>query len=298
MPSHTSARDISAIGKYLVEFEQYLLVPEVTYPEEIYIRLDNSGGKTEIRVTKTEDPPLRTILGDTYSTGQVNFMTSSKAYAIFPLPTFLQYKTYALNVLDDACWSTLAKYTQRGWRTQDVLWEEEESPYHPIRKLRRIGDHSTWRIPLDMTNMEKCSMPNEVFEKAEFGMVLSSDGHPDTELNYTIEMEIFSAFTLRYQYMFTANDDDFWNNMVEDRTDRLTNIERMKLDEKRRFSFDNAALHAIRSSPVPIKSSDVPNTWTYYDDELPKWYEAWKEKQRKKSLGIDKFKDSDLWRVD
>ena len=149
-----------------------------------------------------------------------------------------------------------------------------------------------------MTNMEKCSMPDEVFEKAEFGMVLSSDGHPDTELNYTIEMEIFSAFTLRYQYMFTANDDDFWNNMVEDRTDRLTNIERMKLDEKRRFSFDNAAFHAIRSSPVPIKSSDVPNTWTYYDDELPKWYEAWKEKQRKKSLGIDKFKDSDLWRVD
>ncbi|MCJ1431823.1 hypothetical protein MMC27_001178 [Xylographa pallens] len=265
---------------------------------EIYKRLDNSRGNTEIRITLTKYPPLREVLGDSYSTGQVNFMTSSKAYAVFPLPTFLQYKTYALNILDEACWSTMAKYTQRGWRTQDVLWEEEESPYHPIRKLRRIGDHSTWMIPFDMTIVEKCSMPDEVFEKAEFGMALSSDGHPNTELNYTIEMEIFSAFTLRYQYMFAANDDDFWNNIVEDRTDRLTNIEKMKLDEKYRSSFDDARYLAINSYPDSVKSFEAPNTWTYYDDELPKWYEAWKEKQRKKSLGIDKFEDSHLWRVD
>ncbi|MCJ1377364.1 hypothetical protein MMC17_000459 [Xylographa soralifera] len=270
----------------------------MTGHQESYRRPDDSGGITEVRVTKTEYPPLREVLSDSYSTGQVNFMTSHKAYAIFPRPTFLQYKTYTLNILDEACWSTLAKYTQRGWKTQDVLWEEEESPHHPIRKLRCIGDYSTWIIPFDTTNVEKSNIPDEVFEKAQFGMKKSDDAHPDTEWNYTIDTEIFSAFTLRYQYIFAENDYDFWNIIVEERTDRLTSIERMKLDKKRRFLFDDAQRIICNRYHDAVKSFDAPNTWTYYDDELPKWYKAWKDKQQKKDLGIEKYTDSHLWQVE
>ena len=224
-------------------------------------------------------------------------MTSSKAYAIFPRPTFIQYKTYALNILNRVCWSTLAKYTQRGWRIQDVLWEEEESPYHSIRKLRCIGDFSTWKIPFDMTDVKKSSVPDEILERAQFGVYQSNDAHPDTDWNYTIKTEIFSAFTLRYQYIFAENDSDFWNIIVEERIDRLTSMERMKLDEKSRVSFD-ARVTIARENHDSVKAFDAPNTWTYYDDELPKWYKSWEDGGRKKGINIREYKDSHLWKIE
>ena len=101
-------------------------------------------------------------------------MISSKAYAVFPLPTFLDYNSYLLDIVDD-CRSTLAKYTQRGWRTQDVLWEEDESLYPPIRKSRRIGDVYTWMIPFDPINVDKSTIPDINFEIAEFRMGISRD---------------------------------------------------------------------------------------------------------------------------
>ncbi|MCJ1281928.1 hypothetical protein MMC26_001251 [Xylographa opegraphella] len=207
-------------------------------------------------------------------------MTSSNAYAIFPRPTFLQYKTYTLNIFDEACWSTLAKYTQHGWRTQDVLWEEEESPYHPIRKLRRIGDHSTWKISFDTTNVEESSIPDEVFETAEFEMFLSYD---DCQSTYVIETDIFSAFTLRYHHFFAESDVDFWTKLVEDRMGRLTYIERMKLDKDGRAAFD-LVKHLTSIRYERLKVFDAPETWTYWDDELPNWYKAWKDNQPKEDL--------------
>ncbi|MCJ1288872.1 hypothetical protein MMC34_000403 [Xylographa carneopallida] len=67
--------------------------------------------------------------------------------------------------------------------------------------------------------------------------------------------------------------------MVYRRTEPLTAIERMKLDVQDGASFGAAQLAIERRWDHSGRYVDAAKTWKYYDDELPKWYKVWQDKQ-------------------
>ena len=54
-----------------------------------------ANDEIEIELHVTICTPVESIL-QTYTTTEVNFLSWNKAYSIYPLPTFIQYKSYLL----------------------------------------------------------------------------------------------------------------------------------------------------------------------------------------------------------
>lgn len=79
--------------------------------------MDSSEPKVQSIVTRLV--PAQAILAGSYSTIGVNLFTCDKAYAVFPLPTFIRHKRYLLLPLSDHVSGLLEKYSRRGWRFQD-----------------------------------------------------------------------------------------------------------------------------------------------------------------------------------
>ncbi|KAH0379898.1 hypothetical protein KCU92_g7876, partial [Aureobasidium melanogenum] len=92
-------------------------------------------GSPQIRFHLTRTSPLHSILTDcAFSTAHVNIITWNKAYY-------------------EAMGQILSKYSAHGWRTSDwVDYDQARGCNKPgIREnLRRIGDSSTWIIPLNL----------------------------------------------------------------------------------------------------------------------------------------------------
>ncbi|KAH0300172.1 hypothetical protein KCU71_g12079, partial [Aureobasidium melanogenum] len=92
-------------------------------------------GSPQIRFHLTRTSPLHSILTDcAFSTAHVNIITWNKAYY-------------------EAMGQILSKYSAHGWRTSDWAdYDQARGCNKPgIREnLRRIGDSSTWIIPLSL----------------------------------------------------------------------------------------------------------------------------------------------------
>ena len=57
-------------------------------------------------------------MGSFYTTAIVNILSWNKAYAIFPLPTFVYYKSFMLEELNSRQAKKVANYARRGCRSQ------------------------------------------------------------------------------------------------------------------------------------------------------------------------------------
>lgn len=98
-------------------------------------------------------------------TAVMNFISWDKAYAIFPVPTFVHRKTFLLR--QDGDKQGLRKYDKRGWKLQKLSILKDRVPSHTLQPLRRVGDEFTWVIPFAISNVKDEGM--EIWE-----------GHPDS----------------------------------------------------------------------------------------------------------------------
>ena len=104
-------------------------------------------------------------------------MSWNKAYSIFPLSTFVQYKgyklvgRYKLAARDNLSCFSLRGYSFRPWNLQGLIRLEEHHLNHPIRKYRRVGDRFTWTIPFDTKNVQWSETPDQVLECDSFKMI-------------------------------------------------------------------------------------------------------------------------------
>ena len=127
-------------------------------------------------------------------------------------------------------------------------------------------------IPLDVTEVKRSTTPDFVLETSYFGMVKKRQ-----ELRfptYKIEAEVFTAYTLRHQYVYSYRySEDFCDGFVRERTDRLSDIEMMKLDG----NFSDV-LRAVNTPTYAWISHKFPD-WTFYDDEIPNWHKTWQKSE-------------------
>lgn len=223
---------------------------------------------------------MQAILSGFYSTVVVNIFTWNKAYSIFALPTFIRHKGYLLKPASDYLSPLLEKYSRRGWRIQGAMWpEEEKNKNQPIQFTRRVGDKFTWMIPFDTSNVTPSTTPDFVLEYADFEVDLRDFEGVETPY-YVMTANVFDSDVLEHRYVFG---DIFrrrnWMWFLGARVDQLTVLELYKMEPAARpvgfrqgFSRHTAMHGCMEGTPKP-------DTWTYYDDEVPSWYQVWRQSE-------------------
>jgi hypothetical protein len=225
---------------------------------------------------------MKAIVDGFYTTALVNIITWNKAYAIFPEPTFLHHKTYLLTPLDDYYKPLLAKIEARGWPRHEILWEEQKggvrgswqgwtNSNQPSRFTvwqRRIGDKRSWIISLPIEQVKQPAMLDTVIEYSEFDVEM---GKLDSvsDLYYYIRAPLFTSPVLRYTYTYTQVLNRLGEWLVYLSCSKLS---KLKPDE-RPAGYDDALLEAERIEHSFPEDYEVPEGWTYYDQDLPDWYD-------------------------
>ena len=181
-----------------------------------------------------------------------------------------------LQKLDEHLGEHLAKYSQRGWRIQDVVWEGENA-IPAIEDIRRVGDRHTWIIPLDTANIKTSTTPDFVLEYADFRLEKSSDTLADIQRgltyleHYEIKIMRVRAEVLKFEYLCGSYE---WRRFLSDRVLRLTEIELFKAEPSLRAPNFRELIRDPASTAW--ESFYKSKRWMYYDKEIPKWYSQWR----------------------
>ena len=212
----------------------------------------------------------------------VNIISWNKAISIFPLPSFIHHKTYLLQAINDSSVGPLTKYSNRGWRTQPVLWPEEATSSHPIQATRRIGDKFSWTITFDTSNVQKSDVPDTVLDHLCFSLKKTSPQSPGTVAYYSIRASLFTSIVLKYEYIYIAEVDsplDFFASFVAPRIQVLSRVELLKLGFEDAHQLEDSLLYTLQGKFM------FPPSWPFYDDQIATWYSIWQQ-QRLRSCDL------------
>ncbi|KAL8763422.1 MAG: hypothetical protein Q9194_007353 [Teloschistes cf. exilis] len=288
-----------ALHKYLCEKEGYRVNRKtggVDYwpiddwlETRTYTKKRADSTDSQIQIVSTAYVPIFAILNGFYSTLVVNVISWNKAYAIYPQSSFINHKAYLLQHMDDYNGRSVAKYDARGWRSQDVLWLEEETSHGCIVKPRRLNDKFTWAIPLDVTDITPAETPDFVLEFSSWKLVKYDVGS-DLFFYRTCSDKI-RALILKYRYTFLdrflssssgGNEGGFWEDFLQPRMIRMTLMELYKVPSakrsqliKEKMKSDPKNLYTL-SDELERCGISLPK----YDHEIPGWYAEWEKTQR------------------
>lgn len=231
---------------------------------------------TKIQLVVTQGMPVESILKGFCSTMFVNFMSWNRAYSVFPLSTFIQYKGYQLGGPFSRSPSLLNEYSLRGWNMQKLMWLEEKRLNHPIRTYRRIGDGFTWTIPFDTKSVQWSKIPDYVLEYACFQMHSRQDMGP---IAYQISTTEFIDQDLKYRYL--SNFNMLW--FLREKVDCSMLIEPREMDPSARpVVYAGRIDNGERSWQYRIVGSGQWESRTSRDAEFPDWCREW-ERQFKEN---------------
>ena len=242
----------------------------------------DADSETWISLQITNCPPAQCILQATDTTAEVNIIGWNKAYSVFPLPTFIQHKSYMLQHCDEYTEESVRELCRSGWNVQGVMWPEEKRSNHPIRERRRIGDRYTWVIHFDTRKVEWSKTPDYVLEHACFKMDLSMN-HDDDKLYdreeenvryYTIEAKTLTSKVLKHSFVYGEDD---MKNFIFPRLHSSTILELRKLESEQRPTNYDYILRNLGDIDGALADFDRPASWRYRDDEFPEWYKAFEK---------------------
>lgn len=92
---------------------------------------------------------------------------------------------------------------------------------------------------------------------------------------YDVSALIFQSHALRYKYTYSNYN---LMNFLAMRTNRLTALELRKLKPSERSAEYEDLIDSLeREVAVYHREIDKPASWTFWDSDIPKWYEAWKK---------------------
>ncbi|RYO92279.1 hypothetical protein DL762_001728 [Monosporascus cannonballus] len=285
--------------------------PEVETEEGRRIFSSSTRPGMELRVIRTNGPPIQAILTSSYTTASVNFITWNKAYSIFPVQTVIQHRFYPLKPLDDDFGSVLNELGNQGWTTRDVIWPDlaADVQVRKIHRFRRVGDRSSLVIPLSIINVPQASTPDFVIEYAQLEVITElpnvpragrhgfqqgpfqqgafnpfQQNQPRRNQFPWIQCHGLSSPALRHEYTLAS---ESWRNYVMERLRRWAWVELHKVEPgKRPEQFINGIPH---HSDISLPEEfQVPKTWDYADDQIPEWYREWE--QMKAESGASRFR--------
>ncbi|KAL9580239.1 MAG: hypothetical protein Q9212_004611 [Teloschistes hypoglaucus] len=294
-----------ALDKYLCEKEGYRIsrrtggvdywpiddwVETRTYTKK---RADSTD--SQIQIVATAYVPIFAILMGFYSTLVVNVISWNKAYAIYPQSSFIHHKSYLLKKMDDYNGRSVAKYDARGWRSQDVLWPEEEASHGCIVKPRRLNDKFTWTIPFDVIDVAPAATPDFVLEFSTWKLAKCREvdrrNISSKLLFYITYTDKFWALILKHRYIFQdrciscssgGNEGYFWEDFLQPRLIRMSLMELHKVPAAKRSQLIE---DTMKSDPESLYSlwAELERcgiSLPKYDHEIPGWYAEWEKTQR------------------
>lgn len=290
-------RGSGELGLYLAEEEGYVLDSTKGRDRRDYIQPDiveiwtllkrdpATGKELEVQLILTLGPPVQAILRGFYATIVVNFLSWSKAYAIYPIPTFFDHKGYMLRDQAEFKENLASKYRSRGWSYEEVEWPKDNPADYLVKSPRRVGDRYTWQINLDTVNVSPSQTPDSVLDHAEFG-VRNPFGWKigQHRAHYPISATVFKACTLRHEYLYAPNG---WIESLQEKMDQFTDSELHKLTPAERPANDVfeglighiEGVHQRVDEILDTQSWVKPDTWSYYDCEMPNLYCEWQQRR-------------------
>ncbi|THX80675.1 hypothetical protein D6D05_04445 [Aureobasidium pullulans] len=257
-------------------------------------------GSPQIRFHLTRTLPLHSILSDcAFSTAHVNIITWNKAYCMFPNVTFIDRRMYFLHNPDEALGQILSKYSAHGWRTSEwVDYDQTKGCNKPgIREnFRRVGDSSSWVIPLNLHKIRIPESSDSILESCTFQIFPDSgpqkSRHAVTGLKtFSIGAQIFSCCMLKHNYTFHTPDAS-WSRFLRENLSRMIMLEILKTGDAdliartRQPNFmlgDHKCCPLLRTRP----RFQRPEGWEYVDHMIPSWLEEWKSARRNRTGSID-----------
>ena len=217
------------------------------------------------------NPYLALVRGIAWSTAGVNFITWNKAYSMFPFTTFIQHQYFKLRAQSISAFPNVFKPLRENLEDRGFKPAEATGITLSPRYGSRVpGDKYTWCIPLDIAGIQPSQTPNYVIENSQFHVLY----YPPNK-RYYLTANVFSAKILRYK--FTCS-----HHWIDSKIDKLTFLEMEKLSpEDRPDDYERR----WRAEPHPGMGSccvpkRIPESWTYYDEEIPGWYEIWEKAVR------------------
>jgi len=215
----------------------------------------------------------------------------NKAYSLFPDALFKERKVYMMIPLHDGSENWISRFDPLGFTPLEVRWPQDKRKWHSLTPTtRRVGDAHTWVLPLDTVGVVKPKTPDLVLELAHFSIrqINAKFLYPRGEYvhgpYYAIAIDDFRCLVLKYIYCVPPESEFFWNEVCE-KCDSLVKLELLKIQKANRPQFpefrdsEPGAYFHLDEDYV-----DRPSTWTYWDDEIPRWYEAWVKKDKSREF--------------
>ncbi|KAL8655751.1 MAG: hypothetical protein Q9226_002923 [Calogaya cf. arnoldii] len=223
---------------------------------------------TKIHIIGTSDIPIQAILRGFYTTVVVNIIAWNTAYSLHPQMTFIQRKGYMQKDLNEFFSQQVAKYSARGWTIQTKLPDDHRFN-HPIRGHRRIGDPYAWKIDFDVSKVEKSPVPDSVLHYSSFSIHTAPRMLRNPRSHYVVETFLYTSPALRYTYAMSCY-------YMRDKARDKTLLELSKLNPDDRPQRYEEILQDLNSWwKHSFVSFQKPDTWTYWDSEVPRWYDEW-----------------------
>lgn len=261
-----------------------------------------SQPNTKIRVTRTTGPPIQAILTSSSTTATINAITWNKAYSLFPRQIFIKHEFYPLRPLDNDFGSELSELSHQGWTTRDIVWPDHAiEKLHNLSRVRRVGDSSSLIIPLDTTSIITPSVPDYLIEFAQFerlgdglqygqpqiGVSQIGQSHfPQSHFGQNnpqnnaprwsylqIKSKELSSPALRHCYISSSSG---WRNFVSERVLRWAWLELYKVEQTNRPTQPLTSSPLVSDVSIPPEF-EFPQSWDYADDQIPIWYQQWKD---------------------
>ncbi|KAJ2990846.1 hypothetical protein NUW58_g2756 [Xylaria curta] len=296
------------LTNYIRETEKYQHV-ETTGTRRTYCSSGRPGVK--LRITRAASP-VQAILTLSRTTAHINFITWNKAYSLFPRQTLLDHQFYPLGSLDNGFGSGLSELAHHGWTTRDIVWPDlaDKTACKVKGRLRRVGDNSSLVISLDTSSVQRPSAPDSVIEYAQFRVegrgspneddhdglqgfqnprpiggfrvVPSQSRDPNLRKFLTIQAQKVTSAAVRSIFTTASSE---WRTYLTDRLNRWAWLEFYKLESDNRPALPPRALPLV--SDVP--DFELPQSWDYADDQIPRWYQEWEEKNSVKVKRGERF---------
>jgi hypothetical protein len=231
--------------------------------------------------------PIITVLRHSLTTADMNFLSSHKAYCLFPIQTLLEEAAYLMKPvrkMNEPSDILIRKKIRQLLRTSYKV-QEPDSGFHMTGKpehkralsgLRQAGDRYSWVIDLDTTNVQPPSRPEHILEFATFGLWvtgLSPYDRPNSDKNFT---QYYAASTtnvrspvLKHTY---AIDIEHQHPKVEDLVKALNDRFYLQValmePEDRPEEFETFPPVRPRYEIETIDGFTPPVFWNYCDDDV------------------------------
>ncbi|KAL8716933.1 MAG: hypothetical protein Q9181_008377, partial [Wetmoreana brouardii] len=123
----------------------------------------------------------------------------------------------------------------------------------------------------------------------------------DTSLDhYKTRASVLKSEVLRYQYTYgkalDKASESGWDHLVDNRTGRPTLLALRQLHPSNRpTDYDDIPTDAKRVNERTLTRFSKPESWRYWDNELPKWYQAWELRQQQRIPSIKETKLEEVY---